>query len=398
MANFSLADLTTPATRAEVQASIYEVLTTLGVNTSSWQEGAVVRSIIVGVSAVLAAFSSLQANVAASGFLDLAEGDWLTLCARYVYGVDRIEATFAAGSVTLTNGGGGIYSADVGDLIVANPTTGKTYRNDASFTLSGGQTLVVPVVATEAGSASASASGAITALVTSLLGVSVTNAAALTALDAERDPALRLRCREKLGALSPLGPWDAYAYAARNAKRSTGETTGITRTRVLKDGYGNVTLVVANATGAVGGTIGNTATDLGAVDEAAQLTAAPLAVTLGTQSAVAVAVPVVYSLYAYNTSGYSDEQLAEFVLTALQEFFSAQPVGGALLAPGDATGYLYVDALRAAMSRAVPETFHVVLSLPAADVALTSTQVATLVHSVETDATITQVAKPEGTL
>lgn len=395
---FSLSDLTTPVTREEAQAAIYEVLTALGVNTAAWERGAVVRTMITSVSAMLAALSSLQSKIAASGFLDLAEDDWLTAVARYVYGVDRIEATFAAGTVTLVNAGGGIYSVAAGDLVVANPSSGKTYRNASSFTLGASATIDVAIVATEAGTASASPSLAITELVTTLLNVTVSNAAALTALDAEKDPALRLRCREKLGALSPFGPWDAYAYAARNALRSSGETAGVTRTRVLKDGYGNVTLVVANPSGTVSGTLGDTATDLGAVDEAAQVGAAPLAVTLHTQGALAVPVTVTYSLWAYNTSGYSDAQIAQLVATALQDFFAAQPIGGALLTPSANTGYLYVDALRAAISRALPEVFHVTLASPAADVALTATQVATLVHSPTANATVTQVAKPEGVL
>lgn len=394
---FSLSDLTTPATRADVQASIYSVLGALGVNTTSWRPGAVTRTMIVAVSAVLSSLSALQAQIAASGFLELSAGDWLTLVARYVYDVERIEATFASGTITLINSGGGIYVMDVGDLIVAKPVTGdpnsgRTYRNTAGFVLGAGATLTdIPITAIEAGAASSAGAGDITVLVTSLLNVTCTNPAALVGLDAEDDPSLRVRCSEKLGALSPMGPWDAYAYAARNAHRSTGEPCGVTRTRTLKDGFGSVTLVVASATGPITGTLGDLTTDLGAIDEAIQQNAAPLAVTAHTESAVAVLTPVTYELWAYNTSGMSNSQVAALVQARLLEFTPQQPIGGNRLLPEDVTGYVWNDALRAAIASVLPQIFHVVVATP--DVALTATQVMTL--GVIT-ATINQVAPAEG--
>lgn len=398
MAFFSLADLTTPSTRAEVQASIYRVLGVLGVNTTSWGSGAVVRTMTVAVSAVLSAFSQLQAQIAQSGFMALATGDWLTLVAKYVFGVDRQDATFAAGQLTLVNTGGGIFNIDAGDLIVATPTTpdpksGKTYRNDAAFTLGAGATITVPITAVEAGGDSTTGAGNITKLVTTLLNVTCSNPTALVGLDVESDAALRLRCSEKLGALSPMGPWDAYAYAARNAHRSTGEPCGITRTRTLKDGFGNVTLIVANASGPVLGTVGDLATDVGAVDEAVQQLAAPLAVTAHTQSAGAVNQGVTYELWTYNTSGQNDAQIKADVQTALAAFTAAQPIGGNTLLPSDTTGYVWNDAIKAAISAVLPQIFHVVVTVPASDVGLTLSQVMTLGT---VSGNVHQVTSPEG--
>src|SRR5262252_8646367 len=118
MATFTLAELVKPVTRQEVQASIYEALGVLGVNTTSWKPGAVPRVIIVAVSVVFSGFSELVSLTAKGGFLELAEGDWLTIVAHYVYGVDRIDATFASGGLTLSNSGGGEYALDPDDLIV----------------------------------------------------------------------------------------------------------------------------------------------------------------------------------------------------------------------------------------------------------------------------------------
>lgn len=397
MAFFSLSDLTTPASRADVQASIYRVFGVLGVNTTAWGTGAVVRTMTVAVSAILSAFSSLQAQIAQSGFLDLATGDWLTLVARYVYGVERIDATFAAGNMTLANSGGGVYDFDPGDIIVATPPIlgGKTYRNDAAVHLGASTTLTgVPFTAVEAGAASSAGAGTITVLITNILNVTCSNPAAFIGQDVETDAALRARCSEKLGALSPMGPWDAYAFAARNAHRSTGEPCGITRTRTLKDGFGNVTLIVANDSGVVLGTIGDLTTDLGAVDEAVQQLAAPLAVTAHTESASAVNQAITYELWAYNTSGQSSAQIQASIATALQVFTRNQPVGGNTLLPTDTTGYVWADAIKAAISAVLPQIFHVVVTVPAGDVALTNTQVMTL--GTVTATAIHQVPPPEG--
>lgn len=396
MALFSFSDLTTPVTRAEVEASVLSVLAALGVPTTAWAPGAVVRTMVVGVSAALAALSQLQAYVARSGFLDLSEADWLDAKARYDFGLERLAATYASGTLQLANAGGGLYELAVHECVATNPTTGKSYRNTAAFTLNPGATIAVAFEAVEPGSASNASSGAITELVTTLLNVSVTNLDTFTGLDAERDPALRARARERLGALSPMGPWDAYTYAARNAKRADGVSAGVTRVRTLQDGYGNVDVIVASASGAVGGTLGDLSTDLGAVDDAVQRNAAPIPAAAHTVSATAQPVHVAYELWAYNTAGRTDAQLKAAVQAKLAAFFSELGIGGATLAPGAATGYVFVDALRAAISTAVPEVFHVVLSSPASDVALSATQVATLLHSTSSDATVHQVTPSAG--
>jgi phage-related baseplate assembly protein len=389
----SLDSLTTPLTREEVQASIYEVLATIGVNTTGWKPGAVVRTIIVGVSAVLSALSILQSKIARSGFLELSEGDWLTLVAHYVYGVDRIDATFGTGVITLTNSGGGVYSFAIGDLIFTNPDTGKTYRNTAAVDLAALSSATVAIRAEEAGSGSTSAATAISQLVTTVIGVSCSNAAAVIGQDAESDSALRLRCYDKLGALSPMGPSDAYGFAARSAKRQDGTTVGITRVRSNKDGLGNVFVYVANASGPVTGTVGDLSTDLGAVDEAIQQNAPPLAVTAYVASATGVPFAVTYEVWMYNTSGRTPAQVQALISARLAAFTAAQAIGGNYIDPGP--GKIFLDAIQTVIEGTLPEIFRAVLSLPAADVSLTSSQVATL--GTVTCAAIHQVA-PEGSI
>jgi phage-related baseplate assembly protein len=389
---FTLDDLTTPLTRAQVQASIYEALGTLGVSTTSWKPGAVVRTMITAVSIILAASSSLTAAIAKSGFLDLAEGDWLTLVARHVYNVERITATFATGEVTLVNAGGGVYVLAVGDLVVSNPTTGKTYRNAMAVTVNAMATVSVAIIAVESGSGSSSDALAISEIETTLLGVTCSNAASLAGLDEEADAALRTRCSEKLGSLSPNGPWDAYSYAARNAVRADGSNVGVTRVRITKDGYGNVYVYVASASGAITGTVGDTTTDLGLVDDAIQTLAAPLGVTAIVASATAYSIAVTYQAWMYNTSGLTSAQVQTLISARLLTFMSSQPIGGNVIDPDP--GKIYVDAIKTAIGATRSEIFHVTVTLPAADVDLTISQVPVL--GAVTCTAINQVPPSEG--
>lgn len=390
---FSLADLVQPVTRQEVQASIYEALGILKINTTSWKPGSPPRVMIVAVSVVLSGFSELVSLTAKSGFLELAEGDWLTHVAHYVYGVDRIEASFASGTVTLDNTGGGEYDLDPDDLIVQNPTTGRTYRNTDPVTMTAGQLGVqVAVVATESGQGSTSPPGTITELTTPLIGVECTNDAALVGRDRESDTALRARCSEKLGALSPMGPWDAYSSAVRNATRPDGSSLGVTRIRTTKDGYGHVTTYIATASGAVPGDAEDPATDLGIANEAIQRKAAPLAVTAFTRTADPLPIAVDYELWMYNTSGRSEDEIRSTIATRLATFMSNQPIAGNVI--DDPPGYVYHDAIRAVIAGSYPQIFHVDVLNPPDDVEVGDTEVPVLSGAVT--GVLNQVPPPEG--
>jgi phage-related baseplate assembly protein len=368
-----------PMTVDEAREAIYEALTARGVNTTSWKSGAVVRSMVAGFAVVLSAVSQMQAQIAKLGFLEFSEAEWLTLVARYVYGVERDLGSFAAGTLTFDNASGAVYSGNPGDLIVSSSVTGKEYRNTESYTIGALATGVeIAFEAVEIGNDSSAGAGDVDTMVTSLTGVTVTNATAIIGTDPEDDATLRLRCREKLGALSPNGPADAYAYFARGARTDDGTSAGVTRVRVIPDGAGNVSVYVATASGAVTGTLGDTSTALGAVDDAIQRNVVPLCVTANVTSVSTVAVPVTYEIWVRSTIGLTDEQVEEAVQTALEAFFSTHPIGGEVIPP--AGGYLYVDALRAAIADALParSVVRLTITLPAADVALDEDEVATL--------------------
>lgn len=355
----TLDELTKPLTREEIENAIYSVLAAKGVRTTSWKPGAVARTIITGTSIVLSAFSRLQAAIARGGFLDLAEGDWLTLVARYVYGVERIEGTFATGFVTLTNTGGGVYSGDPGDLVFScssGSAQGKTYRNTAAYSLPAGGTITIPIQAVEIGSDSTALPAEIDTLETVLLGVAVANAAMVAGTDEETDAALRSRCREKLGALSPMGPHDAYAWAARSAVDADGEAIGVTRVRTIPDGYGGLTVYVATAAGGV------SAPDVAIIQADVRRLAEPNAVTATIASAVPMSLSVTYELWVREAIGLTTSQIEDRVNAALTAFCQAMPIGGDLV-DGAPLGQLHRSAIDGAIADAIGRDYLVRLEV-----------------------------------
>lgn len=376
---FDIDDLTTPLTAAEVQASIYAALAVLGIDTTQWASGAVVRTETVTMSLVLAAFTELQALGVRSGFVQFAEGDWLELVAYYVFGYQKQHATFAEGELTLVNGGGGVYSLDPDDLVAKDSATGKEYRNTEAFTLNSGATLTIDVRAIEVGSASNAAATAIDTLTTPLLNVTCSNAIALVAQDDEPDASVRANALMKLGTLSPNGPWDAYTYAAKTAAffldGVAGTNVGVTRVKIDKDGFGNVSVYCATPTGGITGTAGDRNTQIGAVDYAVQHDAAPLGIAATVLGATGVTVAITYEAWAYNTSGHTIAEIEALIDAALEAYLSTQPIGGNVI--GSPPGKIWADKLKAVIIDALPEIYHVAITVPSGDVTLTSFQVAT---------------------
>lgn len=369
-------ELTRPLTLAECRAAIYAYLEANGIVTSAWKPGGAARTIIYAVALLGSAFSSLQALLAKSAFLSTATGDWLTLTARHVYGVERSLGTFAASEVTLVNAGVGVYSGDPGDLIFSAPANGKSYRNSEPYTISGAGTYVIPVVAIELGSASSVAEDGISELVTPLSGVTVDGSTAAVGADEETDEALRSRCRATLGTLSPNGPKDAYDAIARSATRVDGTEVGVTRIAAVADGEGHVDVYVATASGAVPGDSEDPGTDLGAVAFAIRSQVEPLSVEARIFSASELSIAVTYEAWVPQSS-LSDEQLEDAVELALSAWLARVPIGGQVL-PGE-PGRVYVSAIQAAISAALERAtgepaIRVEVTAPASDVSVTSSQ------------------------
>ncbi len=380
----TLDDLATPLTAAEVQDATYAALASVGTNTTSWKPGAVVRTIIAIFAAVIAAWTAITARFARLGFADLSTGAWLRLVAWYVYRVAPNDATFATGSITLVNGSGGVYDEAIGDLIVTNPTTKKSYRNAEAFHLGALETITVAISAVEIGSASTAEPGDIALLTTPLNGVSCSNAGRVVGRDNEDDASLRARCGERLGALSPMGPWDAYSYAVKSALRSDGSALGVTRVRILKDGFGHVTVLLADAAGAIA------AQDIDTANDAIARNAEPQCVTATAVSATALPVNVTYSAWLYNTSARTDAQIEQAIAASLSAFMARQPISGNIV-PGDTAGKVFASSVSDAIGSAMSEIFRVTVA--GGDVTVAQTEVPVLGSVTPT---VIQVQPPEG--
>lgn len=361
----TLEELTEAATFEEMRDAIYEAIAASGITTTTWKPGATVRTIVAGLAVVLSAFSQLQAEIAKSGFLELAEGDWLTLVARYVYGVERDPGTFATGVVEVDNASGNIYAGAAGDLIFLNSTNTKTYRNTGAFSIGAGALNVeIPVQAIEIGSESTASPNEIDELVTVLLGVTCSNPEAVVGRDVELDPALRSRCAAKLGTLSPNGPRDAYSFVAKSATRADGTTIGVSRVRVIADGLGGVTVYIADDDGAL-----SAPADVTTVGEAIDELAAPLGIDAETVNASNVVIPVTYEYWLRDDTGKTDGEISSAVASALTAFMARQPIGGHVIPP--TAGRVYQSAIEGAIAGAFPEhTIKVVVTTPAADTAI----------------------------
>ena len=364
----TLTDLLTAPTVEESKASIYAVLAALGVPTTAWKPKGVVRPIIYVVAALVTAVTVIVALVARSGFRLLATGDWKTLTCSEVYGVDRIAATFASGNVVLTNGGGGVFNVDVGDFTVQNGSTLATFHNTTAFTLAAGGTATVPVIADVAGISGTSAANAVTTIVTAMLGVTCTNAVAFVGTDEETDAELDLRTDGTLDAISPNGAAGAYLAVARTATLTDGTLVGVTRVKTNNaSSTGAVVVTCATASGAL------TSPELTAV-QGAILTGPNSPVPLGiasctVQSATGVTLAVTGDVYVYTTDGRDVTALETAASAALDAWIAARPIGGD-------GGYVYHDALEAAVKSISAYAYRAVVSTPAGDTALSATQVA----------------------
>lgn len=377
--NYSLDELTTPLTKAEIQQAIYDAISAHGTNTTVWKPTAVTRAMIGGVAIVLAALSSLVAVIAGGGFLALATGAWLTLVARYVFGVERRAATFAAGELTLVNGGGGIFSFAAGEVTFEHSTSGAQYRNTSAFTLGIGETKDIAIAAVEAGTGGTAGVGTITTIVTAMTDVTASNAATLTGLAEQSDLELRSSCVAYRDSKSPNGPKGSYDYFAKAAVRSDGTSIGVTRTRSVADGDGGVTLYAATASGAISGDEDNPLTDLGAIAKNCRENAEPLTVTLTTESATNATVDVTYELWAWNdvdltaapTGASPEARVASQILLDLTAHFAAIPIGGV---DADTDDTVFADAIQTVIGSSFAAVYRVNMSLPAGDTVLTEGQ------------------------
>lgn len=359
MSLVSFSDLISPVTLANWKAAIVSTASLVGLQTENWAEGGYTRTLVALFAKLYTTAGDVVRIIAASGFLDFAEGKWLTLLAKQVFNVDRVEATYASApnAITLTNGGGGLYVFAAGDVVVANTSTGKTYRNTSGGTLNPGigQTLLLDLAAEAPGSGSNALVGAIAVMVTTFLGVTCSNDVALVGLDEESDPDLRQRCRDSLALLALGGIKRAYEFIAKSAKQTDGTPIGVTRVRVMPaPGDGTLTVYIAGASGAIGGL------DVAVVQSDFDTKVTPYGFTAAAVSAANVSISAPATIWIPASLGLTNAEAQAAVLAALETYVNTLPIGGVVISPS--AGKVYWRALLAVVANAIPGTLKAQLT------------------------------------
>jgi hypothetical protein len=347
----ALSDLLKPIDQDTARAQLVARLVTLGIPADQWVVGGPLSTILTVIAWVYASFSTLMVAFVSAGFLGYASGGWLTLIAYYVYGVTRPAATFATGTETFTNTGGGLYSFAPGQVTIKSSSTGQLYTNTETLILGavGSPTAskTVGIVAQSAGTVGNALPGTVDRLVTPMAGVIVGNPVSIVGIDALSDESLRELCMSKLGALGFRGVRGAYFYAIGTATNAvTGGPVNINRSFVSAASHtGIVTVYVASPAGAAD------VNDVAGVVTSIEQKARPDAVTVNVSSAAAIPYTPTIIVWAYAPSGVTAAAAATAIGTAITGFTQTYPIGGVSAADDDHFSFtgLFSDGVKAAM-------------------------------------------------
>lgn len=361
-----LAQLLTAPTAASTRAAAVGILESIGIPASSWRSGGVASSLLTATTSVFASvIASLVTTALAAPFLPISPPPWISILAKYVYGVIPVEATFASGTVSLTNPGGGTYNIKAGQLAVANSFTGTVYTNVAPFTLGPTTTLAgVEVQANILGSVgNASAGpglGSIDTVVSTNLfpGVVVTvvNLAPVEGLDGDLPTVIRQKCLAAIAARSYFGPNGAYQNAIVQARNGT-QPVNVNRWSIVNDpSTGEITAYLASPAGAP------TALDVAAVQVAIDLLAQPQGITATATPCTVIplsAAPQTVTVWATGAGIVDPIALLADIEAAIDDALAVYPISG-LATPPSTQGYLYASFLDGVVKSASPRIYNVV--------------------------------------
>lgn len=318
---YNLAQLVATQTSDQRLTELLATLTGKGYAATTWQTGGLQRTLIELFAIALARQSDVLAEITKGGYLDEAENEWLTALASEVYQITRAPSVSAVYSVTLTETAGSPQSISTGALWVGTPD-GKRYQSLAS---GDGSPQVVPansqldilVQAESPGAAYNTGAGNIIIMHTPITGVTVNNAYAnpeIAGADAEGDPSVRQRCKDKWSALGAGGNEAAYRAWATEASTSVKKVKIVTNPGGVA---GLVGIYLAGETSGVSGAV------VAAVQAYVRLKcptcATPLAASATTQ-----AVPITGNAYVWTEYAAAFPAAAN---AALDEVFKAVPIG-----------------------------------------------------------------------
>lgn len=356
-----------------------------GIPADKWKKGGVGRSITYAVAAAYVVLANLVSFIAQAGFLNTASGDFLTLLAFYVYGVQRVVATFASGTVLVSNSSGSVYDFQPGELQFINSTTGKSYRNTAAVHIGSlASNVSVDVEALEQGTDSNAAIGEIDTVDGGLNGLTVTNPSPVLGVDAWTDSTLQAACLAKLGALSMLGPRGAYQYAIQTATLPDGSPVNVNRFSISEaSSTGVVTVYLASPSGPV------TTQDINAVVANIEAIARPDSVTAIVNNTTTVSYSKTLTVWVRAGKGIDSTTIHDEVVAALEAYASVYDIGG-VKKPPSTQGYMYDESIRA-VAQAADKAIFAVDSNDGLDLAIGTSQTALITSTVNVRLVVTPV-------
>jgi uncharacterized phage protein gp47/JayE len=370
----SLGQLLTPVNETDALTSVLSTLQSFGFQATSWQSGSVQRTLVQTIAKVYSDLTYTVADIASSGFIKLAKGQYAKLSAQYSYGLTPLAATSTAGQMVLTSSAGSPLNTWVnGGVLVSDQPAGtlgaNVYRVQALGSIGPGAAQVtINVAADVPGSAANIAPGTTLYLWTALPGVTVTNPAitgtstwiTVPGTDEETVSRLADRCVGRFDTLTYAntdGAYRAWALAALPA---------LTRVAVPPTpGDGTVLVIGATATGGLSApqiaTISNYIQ--GVTDGVGRrpindvVTVASATVNSGTPVTMTVAC----------SSQYAGDVAAR-ITTALIALFGALPIGGKVISGSTAGKVLLADLYATVMAQT--GVVNVSFASPTADVVL----------------------------
>jgi uncharacterized phage protein gp47/JayE len=215
-----------PFTRRQAEERLLELLTSLGFDTTGWQQGRIQKTLITVFSIMQSDLSEVVKALAEFGSNSLARGDALTEHSRSRFQNEKVGAVRTRGPIKLTSTASIPYTIQVGQL-VACTDFGVKFRNLTEGTLPAGSvaapsTLTLSWEAVIAGDQGNVPTNAVRRLLTPLAGVSVANDAGtpwytVTGADEESDQLLRRRNETKWSRLTVELVAESYENIALDA-------------------------------------------------------------------------------------------------------------------------------------------------------------------------------------
>jgi len=338
-------------------------LTLSGFAPTAWQPGSTPLTLLETDAQLTEDVYSIAKVIAAGGFLDYAEDDWLDLLGENFYKLPRLQGSVARGQLLLTDvASAGPFNISAGQLWAVS-NSGLLYSNESAFTLPASGTATPIFRAEQIGARYNVANNTINTLATQLAGVTVANPdpgsgtwIVAQGADIESDANYRSRCRARWPALGTGPTASVYDLWARKA------STEVTRTTVRASPTvpGEVDVFLAGASGPVSGGAVTAVTDY--IEPLVELTN-----TVNVQNASAH--PITITATVYVVSGY-ESQAAIACATNLDAMIADLPVGGTLYWSNIIEQLSLPAGVR-----------NVSLSLPSGDVVLGATEVATLTQN-----------------